>query len=311
MVIGVGHLGKHHARILKELPNSRLVGVVDTNEDNARAVAKAQDVPWSTDPATFMDQVQAASIVVPTKAHFDVCRPFLEAGKHVLLEKPMTLNLDQARELHRLASQKELILQVGHIERFNGAMLGAKEFIRNPRFIEAHRLGPFPERATDVGVTLDLMIHDIDLILSVVQSPVTDVRAMGAAVVTKHEDIANARLEFANGCVANVTASRLSLSRMRKFRVFQSDAYVTIDNAKQSFAIFQKKVEFPTSLRDIQMKRPRVKKGEPLKRELEHFLRCIELGRAPVVGPKEGMDALAVALQVVEKVHLSGGIRVP
>ncbi|MEW5850673.1 MAG: Gfo/Idh/MocA family oxidoreductase [Myxococcota bacterium] len=309
VVIGVGHLGKHHARIYKELPDSRLVGVVDASEDTARTIGKQLDVPWATSPQQFMDQAAAFSVVVPTVHHFDVARPLLDAGKHVLIEKPMVLNLEQARELHRLSAERNLILQVGHIERFNSAILAAKEHVKDPRFIEVHRLGPFPERATDVGVTLDLMIHDIDIILSLVNSPVTDIRAMGARVITRHEDIANARLEFANGCVANLTASRLTMSRMRKIRIFQGDSYISIDYAKQSFAVFQKKVEFPKSLKDIALKRPRVAKGESLKREISHFLQCIRSGREPVVGPKEGADALAVALQIVQKIHESGGLR--
>lgn len=306
MVVGVGHLGQHHARIYSETPGAALVGVVDAKEKQAAAVGEKLGVPWSTDPQTFVDKVQAVSVVVPTQYHYDVTRPLLQAGKHVLLEKPMALNLEQARELYSLSAQQHAILQIGHVERFNPAVLAAKGHVRNPRFIEVHRLGPFPERATDVGVTLDLMIHDIDLILSLVGSPVTDIRAMGARLLTQYEDIANARLEFANGCVANVTASRLTLSRTRKLRLFQSDAYISMDCLKQTFAVFEKKVEFPQTLKDIQMKRPRVKRGEPLRNELEHFLACVSAGRAPTVGPKEGADALAVALQIVERIRLGG-----
>jgi predicted dehydrogenase len=307
VVMGVGHLGRHHARIYSELPQARLLGVVDVNESNARAHGEKLGVPWATSPERFMAEARAFSVVVPTEFHHKTTAPLLAAGKHVLLEKPMTRTLEEAQELYALAQKHNVILQVGHVERFNPAVLAAKSHVKDPKFIEVHRLGPFPDRATDVGVTLDLMIHDIDLILSLVDAPVTDVRAMGAKVLTRHEDLANARLEFANGCVANVTASRLSLTRMRKLRLFQGDAYISMDCLKQTFAVFSKKTEFPTSLKDIQMKRPRVKRGEPLKNELEHFLGCVAAGRAPTVGPKQGMDAVAVALQIVEKIRASPG----
>jgi len=303
VVVGVGHLGRHHARIYTEIPDAKLIGVVDSNEVNARTHGEKLGVPWDTRVDRFLPHARAFSVVVPTEHHFKVTMPLLDAGKHVLVEKPMAINLEEARGMHARAAEKNAVLQIGHVERFNGAMLGARESVKNPRFIEVHRLGPFPERATDVGVVLDLMIHDIDLILSLVRSPVTDVRGMGARVITKYEDIANARLEFANGCVANITASRLTLSRMRKLRIFQSDAYISVDCLKQTYAVFQKKVDFPTSLKDIQMKRPRVKKVEPLKLELEHFIQCVLQGRAPVVGPKEGLDALSVALEIARKIE--------
>ncbi len=306
VVVGVGHLGKIHARIYAELPEARLVGVVDTDAASARAVGEKFNVRHATSVEPFLAEASAFSVVVPTKYHHVVTRPLLEAGKHVLLEKPMALNLEQARELHALSGARNAIMQIGHVERFNPAVLGARALVKDPRFMEVHRLGPFPERATDVGVTLDLMIHDIDLCLSLVGKPVVDVRATGAKLLTAYEDIANARLEFEGGCVANLTASRLTLSRMRKLRLFQPDAYISMDCLKQSYAVFEKKVPEPKSLKDIQMKRPRVKKGEPLKEELRHFLGCVAAGRAPTVGAKEGADALAVALRIVEQIQRGG-----
>ena len=223
-VIGVGHLGKHHARIYNELPNSELVCVVDLNETEGRNIARNLNVPFEKDFHVIAKEVDAVSVVVPTVAHFEVARFFLENGVHVLVEKPVTETIEQATALENLVTNTQLVLQVGHIERFNPAWLAVREKVVNPRYMEIHRLAPFKGRSIDVGVVLDLMIHDIDLILDFVKSPIKQIHASGIGILTPSIDIANARLEFENGAIANVTSSRVSLKQERKIRFFQRDA---------------------------------------------------------------------------------------
>lgn len=232
-VIGVGYLGRHHARLYAELSGARLVGVVDVDAARAREVAAATGSRAFTDYRELLPQVQAVSVVVPTSAHHDVTVACLKAGLDVLLEKPITVTLEEADRLIALADAAKRIIQIGHLERFNGAVRALVTRLAAPRFIESHRLGPFVGRGTDVHVILDLMIHDLDIILSLVRSPITEIRAVGVPVLTPNIDIANARLEFADGCVANITASRVSKDPMRKLRIFQPDAYFSLDYQKQ------------------------------------------------------------------------------
>ncbi|MCI0529163.1 MAG: Gfo/Idh/MocA family oxidoreductase, partial [Nitrospira sp.] len=232
-VVGVGYLGQHHARIYSKMPGVELVGVVDIDAEKANAIAAQTGCQAYGDYHALLDQVQAVSIVVPTVLHHELASKFLRAGMDVLLEKPMTVTLQEADELIQEAEKKGSLLQIGHLERFNSVVRALNGRIQKPRFIESHRLGPFVERGTDVHVVLDLMIHDIDIILSLVNSPVELIRAVGVPVISSQIDIANARIEFASGCVANVTASRVSRDKMRKVRIFQPDVYISLDYLQQ------------------------------------------------------------------------------
>ncbi|MBI3620911.1 MAG: Gfo/Idh/MocA family oxidoreductase [Nitrospirae bacterium] len=302
-VIGVGYLGQHHARLYGQMAGVRLVGVVDPEADRATTVARSTGCAVFPDIARLAKEVKAVSIVVPTPLHHEVALQCLELGLDVLLEKPMTTTLEQADELIRAAERRQAILQIGHLERFNGAVLAVVPFLTTPRFIESHRLGPFMERGTDVDVVLDLMIHDIDMVLSLVKSPVEEIRAVGVPVLSSQVDIANARIEFANGCAANVTASRVSKDKMRKIRVFQSDAYISIDYQKQDAVVYRRvmKDQQPT----IVFEPLRIEKDEPLKAELESFVRVVTNRAAPVVTGRDGREALRVALEVVKAIERS------
>lgn len=296
-VIGVGHLGKYHARICAGLPDVELVAVVDVKEETAQAVARELGVAYASEVKDVLDKIDAAHVVVPTDQHYAVTRQLLEAGKHVLLEKPMTRTVEEADELLALARRTDRVLQVGHVERFNPAILGIQKVLSQPIFIEVHRLAPFNPRGTEVGVVLDLMIHDLDIILHLVRSEVEEISAVGVPVLTDKEDIANARLTFANGCVANVTASRVSAERMRKIRFFQSDAYISLDyvaqNAKiyrrQGWQILDEVINFSGE--------------QPLQKEIQSFVACIRQGTRPLVSGEEGRNALAVATRVTEAVY--------
>jgi len=305
-VVGVGYLGFHHARIYRELPGVSLVAVVDTNPRRLREVEERLGVAASTDLASLWGRVDAVSVAVPTPEHHPVTLACLRHGLDVLLEKPMTATLEEAEELVREASRRKAILQVGHLERFNAAVQALVPLVRDPRFIESHRLGPFLDRAAHIDVVLDLMIHDIDIILSLVRSPVVEVRATGVSVVSPHLDIANARLEFANGCVANVTASRVSQEKQRRIRIFQQNAYLSLDYQHQEILAYRR-------VQDAAQPRPRiehrsipVEKGEPLRAELEAFVHAVRTRQTPLVSGEEGMKALEVALRVLQEVEAHG-----
>jgi len=293
-VIGVGHLGKYHARICAQSDAIELVGVVDIDADSVHAVAAEHDTRPFTDFRDVLPHVDAVHVVVPTDMHAPVATACLEAGKHVLLEKPMTSTVAEADALLELARRHDRILQVGHVERFNPAVIGIKQVLTMPIFIEVHRLAPFNPRGTEVGVVLDLMIHDLDIILHLVQSEVERIDAVGVPVLTAREDIANARIAFANGCVANVTASRVSAERMRKIRFFQSDAYISLDyvaqNAKiyrrDGWQIFDEVINFAGE--------------QPLQREIQSFVDCITQGTRPDVSGEDGRRALDVATRVTQ-----------
>lgn len=295
-VVGVGHLGQHHARILAELPDVELVGVVDTDADRAGTIAAARGTRAYTDAAALPD-VDAVCIAVPTEAHLAAARPFLERGVAVLVEKPLARSLAEADEMIALAARHGAVLAVGHTERFNPAVAAARPHVTAPKFIEVHRLGTFPERSLDIDVVFDLMIHDLDVVLSFQPGEVTSVEAVGVAVLTGRTDIANARLRFSSGCIANLTASRISRDRVRKIRFFQPDAYFSIDYAAQELEMWR-------LVRD-NGPRPRIEGGavavtneEPLRRELADFVAAVRDGRMPLVGGADGRAALALATEI-------------
>ncbi len=318
-VIGTGHLGRFHTRVYSELPGCELVGVFDTDGERAAAVANEYGTTAFDDLPTLIDMVDAASIAVPTTSHHETGMACIDAGVHVLIEKPIASTVEQARELVEAARRRGVRIQVGHIERFNQATRAALAVLRDPKFIEAHRLGVFVPRGTDVAVVLDLMIHDIDLILSAVRSPVARIDAVGVPVLSPTIDIANARLTFEDGCVANVTASRVSRDRVRKIRFFQSDAYVSIDTMGPAVEVIHRK-DVPKELmlrvasgeieggleNIIEIEQPPMDGADALELELEAFLDAVESGSRPVVDGEDGLKALEVALEIMRQIeHLN------
>lgn len=297
-VIGVGYLGAFHADKYMAVKGVELVAVADTDMKRAQLAGTRLGVPWYSDYRALLGKVDLVSIVVPTEAHYGVARECLEAGVHILLEKPVTRTLEEADELIRLARQRGLVFQAGHLERFNPAMQVIKGRLHRPLFIESHRLAPFNPRGTDVNVVLDLMIHDIDIILSVAGSPVTDLRASGACVLTDQIDIANVRLEFASGCAANVTASRVSQHMMRKMRVFQHNAYFSIDFLKRAVSICHKASGIPKENAPLMVEDLQLETGDALMCEIENFVSAVKHGNAPEVPGEEGRRALEIALEI-------------
>ncbi len=299
-VIGVGYLGRFHAQKFAALDDVELVGVVDTSAESAAEVAAEVGTRPYSDYRELLGQVDLVSIVVPTQYHFQVARDCFEAGCHVLLEKPVTRTVEEADQLIELARQKGRVFQVGHLERFNPAVLALQGVIKNPQFIESHRLAPFKPRGTDVNVVLDLMIHDIDIILSIVGHPIKTVNSVGVPVLSGEVDIANARLQFENGCVANVTASRVSREGMRKVRIFQPDAYISIDYQERKISIYRKSeggMMIP-GLPNILMEEKSFSQSDALMAEIRSFVDVIKSGSRPVVTGEDGRRALEVALQI-------------
>ena len=299
-VVGVGYLGKHHARILSSMPGVDLVGVVDTNMKRATEIAAEHGGRAMLDVRELDGKVDAVTIAVPTAKHLEIALPFLAAGLPVLVEKPMAASLAEADALIAAAAKAGGILAVGHTERFNPAVAVASEHLTDPRFIEVHRLGVFPERSLDIDVVFDVMIHDLDVILSLVKSDVESIDAVGVAVLTKRVDIASVRLRFANGCMANLTASRISRDRVRKIRFFQPEVYLSIDYAAQKVERFRL-----SRLLGI----PRIEGGdvpvvneEPLARELADFVDAVSNKRPPLVDGQEGRRALALAQAITDKI---------
>lgn len=302
-VIGVGHLGQHHARIYASLPGSVLVGVMDVNPERARLIAERHGTRAFADQADLLKQVDVVSVAVPTSFHYPVAKTCLEAGAHVLVEKPIAVEPADAQDLVRVAAEKRRVFQVGHSERFNPIMLEMRPFIQRPVFIECHRLSAFGERGTDVDVVLDLMVHDLDLVLSFDPGPVEEVRAAGVAVLSPNIDIANARIQFQSGCVANLTASRVSTTKMRRLRVFQRDGYVSIDyQARQGMIC--RRVEKPGERVSLEMEQRQGSDAEPLKLQLEAFLRAVTAGSRPVVSGEDGLAALELAHQVLNAIEV-------
>ena len=297
-VIGVGYLGRFHALIYSRLPQVRLVGVVDSDAARASAVASEAGCAAFTDLAAIIDQADAVSVVVPTTAHLAVAEPLLSRGIHLLLEKPIAATRGEGERIVALANQAGAILQIGHLERFNAGVMALAEHIERPRFVETQRLGEFVERATDVDVVSDLMIHDLDIILSLMGSELRSVSAVGTPVLTDQVDIANARLEFANGAVANAVASRVSDRRIRHIRVFQEHKYLSLDFIAQTIDIAYPRLTPGSARPEIVRERIQVEPVKPLDREIEAFVACVREGRRPLVDGRVGLEALDLALRV-------------
>lgn len=297
-VIGVGHLGRHHARILAALPGITLAGVVDRDRDRAAHIAAEHGTTAYADPREI-DGLQLAVIAAPTESHASIAMPLIAAGVHLLVEKPLTQTLAEADELIDAAARRGVVLAVGHSERFNPAVAAARPYVNDPRFIEVHRLGTQIGRSMDIDVVLDLMIHDLDLILSLVPSDVESVEAVGVPVLTPKIDIANARVRFVNGCIANLTASRISKDQIRKVRFFQRERYVSIDTAAREVEMFQLTPQ-PGGMPKIGGGKLAVGGEEPLKLELEDFVAAVRDQRAPAVPGEQGRKALALAVRIVE-----------
>ena len=323
-VVGVGHLGSRHAELYAALPEATLEAVVDINPERAAQVAKQCGCRTLTDHRELLDGVDAVSIAVPTAAHHDVAVDFLRRGIPTLVEKPLAKTIEEAQALTALAREHGALLQVGHVERFNPAVVAIQDVIHEPRFIECHRLGPFSFRSTDIDVVLDLMIHDIDIVLHLVHAPLARVDAVGVSLLFDAEDIANARLEFENGAVANVTASRISDKAMRKIRVFAEDTYVSLDTLDRSVRIYRKSPKLseaigklaalknapPTAAalaslpRDFyDVRELRYENTQPLQEELRAFVRCVRENTPPAVPGEHGVRAMQVAERVLAEVR--------
>jgi predicted dehydrogenase len=296
-VVGVGHHGRQHVRICSDLPGVTLAAIVDTDPQTLRRVAQNWNVPSFSDYRDIVSQVDAVSIATPTVSHHNIARYFLSSRKDVFLEKPMASTVEEAEDLIRIARENQRVLQIGHVEQFNPAIKALRGILREPRFIECHRLARYNPRGCDVGVVLDLMIHDIDIILTLVGDAVKSISAVGVNVLRDTEDIANARIEFDRGCIANVTASRVSAENMRKIRIFQQDAYISLDYGKQAGLIYRK-VD-----RQIVPCPVPTEKAEPLKLELESFFRSIQTGTRPPVSAEQGKRALEIAMQITREIQ--------
>ncbi|MBF0493704.1 MAG: Gfo/Idh/MocA family oxidoreductase [Candidatus Omnitrophica bacterium] len=302
-VIGAGHLGTYHTKmyhLLKRSAGIDLVGVADINEQKAKDLAKKYKTAYYANPKALIGKVDAVSIAVPTSLHYSVAKDFLEAGVHVLIEKPITKTLFEADELIRLANAKNLIIQVGHIERFNPAVLAMEPFLDKPKFIESQRLGSIKNksRIKDVGVVLDLMIHDIDIILALVNSKVKSIVAFGQSTVSEHEDVANVRLTFEDNTIADITASRVTKEEVRKLRIFQERSYILLDYMDHEVYIYKKQRS-----NRFKKNKLRLRKTNALMVELKSFIDCIKRKTKPLVSGKEGREALSVALDILDKIH--------
>lgn len=295
-VIGVGHLGSIHAKIYKEIKNCQLVAVCDTNEERLREISKSLDVPGYNDYHELFGKVDAVSVATPTNLHYEVASDFLMQKIHALVEKPFTPTLQEADSLIEIAAKNDLILQVGHIERFNSAFAATLNIIKEPKFIECHRLSPFPHRSLDVGAVLDIMIHDIDIVLGLVPSKIKQIDSVGINVLTKFEDIANTRISFENGCIANLTASRVSDEVMRKIRIFQEDTYISLDY-KEAKACVYKKEGHQITKTDLP-----IEKEQPLQKELQSFVECVIAHKQPLVSGPVAREALDLALKIRDQI---------
>jgi predicted dehydrogenase len=300
-VIGIGAIGKNHARIMGELENADFTAIYDADKEAAAEIAAKTGAKAVDSLEELISLVDAATVATPTITHREIGLALLNAGKHVLIEKPIADNPEDAKALVDLAREKELVLQVGHIERFNPVMKQLEQRLSAPRFIESHRLSPFPNRSMDIGVVLDVMIHDIEIILHLVRDEIESIDAVGVPVLTHREDIANARIRFKNGCVANITASRISPERLRKIRVFQGDSYLSLDYQAQTGELFRKEGM------QIVKEEVLVEKDEPLKLELASFVDCAIIGGTPKVSGSEGAAALQVAIEITRLIEKGGG----
>lgn len=312
-VFGVGHLGKYHLNNWKEISDAEIVGFFDPNDETSETVAKKYGVKRFDTDIELMDACDAVDIVAPTTAHFELCEKAIKKGKHVFVEKPLAHTMEEAQQLVKLAKESDTKFQVGHVERFNPAFLAVKELQLNPMFIEVHRLAQFNPRGTEVSVILDLMIHDIDIILSIVKSDVKNISASGVGVITETPDIANVRIEFHNGCVANLTSSRISIKKMRKMRLFQKDSYIGIDFLNKKTEVIRLKepgdenvftfdIETPSGTKTIAIANPVIPEVNAIKKELEEFRDSIINNVRPAVSEIDGLMAMDVAHQILHKI---------
>src|SRR3989339_1712357 len=317
-VIGTGHLGKIHTKLFKEVANCELIGIYDRDSECAKQIASEFKVKSFDDPNRLLDEIDAVDIVATTSAHYELVKLAFEKNKHVFVEKPITAHIWEAEELIKIAEEKKLILQVGHIERFNPALISLEKYHLDPLFVQTDRLAQFNPRGTDVAVVLDLMIHDIDIILSLIDSEVKNVSASGVAVVSDQIDIANARIEFENGAVANVTASRISQKKMRKMRMFQRDAYLSLDFNSGTTEVYRLvnpekmppnpfinfgEMGIGEKKKLVVYEQPEVKEINALKLELEYFVNSIQHDKKPIVSGKDGLKALRVAEMIIKKIE--------
>jgi predicted dehydrogenase len=303
-VIGVGYLGKFHAEKYSRMDNVQLMGVVDVNRVLAEEVAARFDTRAFADYQDLFGHVDAVSIVVPTEDHFSVAAKCLNHDLDVLIEKPMTATLEQADDLIKIAESRGLIMQIGHLERFNPAVIALKDIVHSPMFIEAHRLSIYKDRSTDVSVVLDLMIHDIDIIMNIVQSEIKSIHAAGAPVICEHADIANVRLEFKSGCVANVTASRISTKNQRKIRMFQKDAYVSVDFTTREITIIRRDESITDDLiPGMDIRQRSFSESDALEDELASYIQAVSTRQNPVVSGNAGRKALEVALSITDQIN--------
>lgn len=318
-VVGVGHLGQHHARVLSELPEAELVAVCDVSLERAQEVAERFGVEHTADVEALFGRVDAVCVATPTDSHLNVAKRFLDQGIHCLVEKPLADSVASARELVQAAEAGGALLQVGHIERFNPALVAGRKYLTRPRFISCERVSPFSFRSADIGVVMDLMIHDLDVVLHLMQEPVVDVDALGVPVLAGHEDIAHARLRFADGSVAVLNASRVSVKKVRKIRIFQPDCYMSLDYAERRGVVFRKRPGFelgkaafddvdPTMApemlqavvfsRFLEIEQLSMEEAEPLKLELESFVQSVRTGAKPVVSGYDGLRAIEIAERI-------------
>ncbi len=312
-VFGVGHLGKFHLNNWKEIAGVKIVGFFDPNNDIAKQVIEKYNIKRFTDESKLIDACDLIDVVVPTDRHYDICMNALRKGKHVFVEKPLANTMQEAKDLMQMAREANVKVQVGHVERFNPAYLALKNVTMKPMFIEVHRLSQFNPRGTEVSVILDLMIHDIDIVLSIVKSGVKNIHASGVAVMTDTPDIANVRIEFNNGCVANLTSSRISMKKMRKMRLFQKDAYIGIDFLEKKTEIIKLSddndtnafcfdLETPNGSKSIAVSTPEIADGNAIKMELEAFVDSIVNNKPTVVSEIDGYLAMEVAHQIIDKI---------
>ena len=302
-VVGVGYLGRFHAQKYARIAGCELTAVVDPDDQAREAVAAELGTRALADYRTLLGEIDAVSVVTPTPGHFAIARELLASGAHVLVEKPITETPEEARELIRLARERERVLQVGHLERFNSTILAAEPYLEAPRFIECHRLAPYRERGTDVNVVLDLMIHDIDIIQTIVSAPIETIDAIGSPVFSDEIDIANARIRFANGCVANATASRVSMRTERKLRIFEDAAYLSLDLHQKIMTVIRKREPPAAGGLPVTIEERSLEQGDALLAEIESFLGCIRSGGAPVVSGEAGLRALETAIRITEQVE--------
>jgi predicted dehydrogenase len=320
-VAGAGHLGKIHIKLISEIPEFELVGIYDLNQENCKAVAEQYNVKAFSTYADLLTEVEAVDIVTPTLSHFDLARDAIRNFKHIFIEKPVTNTVQEAKSLLDISLEANIKAQVGHVERFNPAFKAAQSYFEQPMFIETHRLAQFNPRGTDVPVVLDLMIHDLDIVLNVVKSNVRKISASGVSVVSETPDIANARLEFDNGCVANLTASRISLKNMRKSRFFQKDAYISVDFLEKKTEIIQMEeilgepdpfdliLELPNDRKKkILINQPDISESNAIKEELETFYQSIKNDTIPIVPLEDGYNALKVAHGIIDKLLTSNAL---